>query len=234
MRPFKVFAAFRKCKLFKLTLLHVFMVAPTDVIDAVTQKIGEGRYREVYCIDDEFALKLLKPIVGKNYFGVHVEFPAQLYTSFKFGISDFNRFEYDAYHNFSSRIPSELRSSFAHIYRAGIFHGRSASLSDLIVDEDGSVSRPLSEHGAVGDPLFWKRMDAIETMLLDEKIRLADVANHNIVVQTVNGTHIPVLVDFKRYGRRTFPFQIWLVSERQLENKMRRRFQKMRDAHKGT
>lgn len=195
-------------------------------------KIGEGRYREVYRVDDDFALKLLKPTVGKNYFGVSVEFPAQLYTACKFGISDFNRFEHGAYQTFIQRISPEMRNSFAHIHRVGMFRGRSGSLSDLVADADGGVSQSLSEYGKVSDTSFWKRIDDIETALLDEKIWLTDIADHNVVVQVVDGTHVPVLVDFKRYGRRTYPFQVWLLSQRQIEKKMKRRFERLRDEYK--
>ncbi len=201
---------------------------PTDLEKAV--KIGEGRYREVFRVGD-YALKILKPHVRKNYGFFHVDFPSHLYTKHKFGIGDFNQFEYDMFRDFIERVPAELRERFAHIHSVGEIKGRSYSLSDMVINEDGSLSSTLTQHGELDNYDFWRQIDELEVVLAEKSIPIMDICGENIIVQEVDGKVAPVLIDFKRYGGRTYPVQIWLSSEKQLIRKMQRRFQKLRELY---
>lgn len=195
------------------------------------KKIGEGRYREIFRVGDE-ALKLMKPYVRKDYGLFHVNFPAELYTKHKFGISDFNRFEYESYMGFIERIPKEFRGMFSRVHSFGRHNNRSFSLSDLVVNSDNEISKPLSEYGQVDNLKFWEKITRLEEMLVSEKVPLLDIRGENIVVREEKGELTPVVIDFKRYGRRTYPMQIWLLSEQKLIGKMRRRFQRLKEMYK--
>ena len=63
------------------------------------EKIGEGRYRNVYR-DGDFALKVVKSHKRKTYFGFPVNIPTWMYLIVKFGFSDFNKHELGNYQNF--------------------------------------------------------------------------------------------------------------------------------------
>lgn len=86
---------------------------PMDFESAV--KIGEGRYREVFRVRN-FAVKILKPSIRKNYGFFHIDFPSQFYTTHKFGIEDFNQFEYDMFKSFIERVPAEFREIYTDIF----------------------------------------------------------------------------------------------------------------------
>jgi len=201
---------------------------PTELENAV--KIGEGKYREVYRVRD-FAIKMLKPSVRKNYGFFHIDFPSQLYTKHKFGIGDFNEFEHDMFREFIERVPVEFRDKFAHIHSVGEIDGKSYSLSDLVINGDGNLSRTLAQTGAVSSYDFWSQIEELEGVLTDNTIPIMDIRGENIMVQEKSAGVVPVFIDFKRYGGRTYPVQFWLSSEKQLIAKMKRRFERLRELY---
>ena len=79
---------------------------------------------------------------------------------------------------------------------------------------------------------FWQQIDELERVLTDKTIPIMDIRGENIMVQKLNGKITPVFIDFKRYGGKTYPVQIWLSSEKQLIRKMQRRFQRLRELYK--
>lgn len=200
----------------------------TDLSQAV--KIGEGKHREVFRLGDK-ALKILKLHIRKNYGLFHIDFPTNLYTKYRYGIDDFNEFEYRTYKKFIERVPPEFKDRFSRIYHAGRLDGRSFSISDLVVNSDGSLSKPLSEYDII-DSAFWRQIDELEEILASKEIPIMDIGGENIMVKEADGKMIPVIIDFKRYGRKTYPFQIWLFSEQRLISKMRRRFQRLKERYK--
>jgi len=205
-----------------------YVLQPADLEKAV--KIGEGKYREVFRVDD-FAIKILKPHVRKNYGLFHIDFPSYLYTKHKFGIVDFNQFEYGIFRDFIERVPVEFREMFAQIHSVGKINGKSYSLSDIVVNRDGSLSKTLTQQGELDNYDFWRQIEELEEVLTDNTIQIMDIRGENIMVQEVEGKVVPVFIDFKRYGGRTYPIQFWLLSEKQLIAKMQRRFQRLRELY---
>jgi hypothetical protein len=188
-------------------------------------QIGEGRYRKVYS-DGNKALKILRPKIKKNYWLLQIEFPTKTYTKFKFGIDDFNRFEYETYLQIIEKIPQNLRNSFYEIY--GVLGN--THLSELVRDYDGKVSETISKKQRVGNIYFWNRINDLESLLIDKEILLMDIRGENILVREIEeNKKIPVIVDYKRYGSRTYPFQ-FLTKKRMVE-KIRRRFKKIKEDH---
>jgi hypothetical protein len=202
---------------------------PIDLENAV--KIGEGKYREVYRVGN-FAIKMLKHSVRKNYGFFHVDFPSQWYTKHKFGIKDFNQFEYDMFREFIERVPVDFRDRFAHIHSVGKIDGKSYSLSDLAINGDGNPSKTLAQYGEIGSYNFWSQIEELEGVLTDNSIPIMDIRGENIMVQETSEGVAPVFIDFKRYGGRTYSVQFWLSSEKQLVAKMQRRFERLRELYK--
>jgi hypothetical protein len=189
-------------------------------------KIGEGKYRDVYQVRGK-ALKILKPHVHK----FNLEFPTSVYTKLKFGIADFNQYEYHTYRKFIKEIPNKLKDRFAQIYWAGPYNGKSVSLSELVINSNGEVSESLSESGPVYDKNFWDAFNQVESLLLEKRIFLMDIHAKNIMVKESEGKLAPVLIDYKRVGARTYPLQIWLLSQSRLAEKLKRKFQRLREEY---
>lgn len=194
---------------------------------SLENKIGEGTYREVYRAGDK-ALKILKPHIHK----FNVDFPTSLFTKLEYGIADFNQYEYNTYQRFIKKIPEGLRGRFAKIYSAGCYNGRSASLSELITNENGGISKSLSKFGPVSDKNFWNEIDQLESLLLEKRIFLIDIRKENVMVKESEGKLTPVLFDYKRIGARTRPFQPWLrLFPSQLAEKVKIKFQELREEY---
>lgn len=221
-------------KLYKLQAIFNYMIVTNfDWFEESLHnpiKIGEGRFREVYQVGG-YTLKVLKPYTRKNYGPFHIAFPVTLYTTLKFGIPDFNEHEYNTYNSFADRIPSELRESFYHIHGVQKPNGRSCLITELVADTDGKPSKRLSEHGKIADSIFWKQIKRLEEALLDEGIMLMDINGENILVRKTDNGPIPVIVDYKRLGGKTYPAQFWLSSGKQMEKKIQRRFQRLREQY---
>lgn len=200
----------------------------SQAVDA--SKIGEGKYREVFRHGDK-VIKLLKPEVVKDYRLFCVNFPISTYTRYRFGIADFNEFEHDVYQGFIARVPVDLRDSFSHIHSVKRVGDRSILVADLVVNDDGSISKPLSNHGCVEQASFWSRLADLEEILVEEQIPLLDIHAGNIIVKETDEGPVPVLIDFKRCGAQTYPFQLSLCFGSGIVKKMSRKFQRLKETY---
>jgi len=195
-----------------------------------SMKIGEGKFREVFSFGD-LAIKTLKPHFTKKYGRFNVNMPTGLYTKYKFGIKDFNEHEFAVYRDFIDRVPEVFRDSFYQIYSILHNEGKSYLLTQLIKDDDGQISRTMSQTGHIQDTSFWKRFDQLEDILVEQDIALMAINSANIVVQRSGNNTIPVFTDYKRFGNRTYPAQFWLASRSQRAKKIQRNLQTLRDKH---
>ena len=202
----------------------------TEIELSQLDKIGEGGYREVFRLNDTYALKVLKPRIGRSYGSIrNIGIPANLYTRLRIGTTDFNQFEYDRYKEFIKRVPNDSRDKFSHIHCVGEIEERSFSISDLVVNSDGSLGRTLLEYDRLDDDNFWRRVKKLEEMLITLNIPILDITRKNIVVKEVEGEAYPVIIDFKSLNRRYYPLQIWLYSKEQLFRKMQKGFQRIKE-----
>jgi hypothetical protein len=192
------------------------------------KKIGEGRFREAYRVGDT-VVKIMKPYVCKNYGLFTIRYPARLYIRCKFGINDFNAFEYEQYKRLQSQFPKDLQGTFAKLYGTVGPFGNSISIAELVKSANGEPSKTLACHGKVKDSRFWEQLGALEQFLLDESIPLMDIRAENILVKELPDEKIiPVLIDYK-CGRRMYPFQpdLWFPSR--IRAKIERRFVRIRE-----
>lgn len=197
---------------------------------ATWTKIGEGRYREIYRISDDIVIKVLKAKRTKSYGLFTVSYPTEVYTRRKFGVSDFNDEEYRNYCRLAGKIPISLRSSFSAVF--GVVEtcsGIRGSLAELVRDYDGGVSLPLNQGASACEGTFWERLQELEEFLVNERIWLMDIRGENLVVKrNYDGTSMPVFIDYKRIGSKTYPFQFLMRFESQIRRRMRRRFERLR------
>ena len=104
--------------------------------------------------------------------------------------------------------------------------------SSAIIDEKLflQVSKTLFEYGGIDDEQFWNMVDDLEKLFLDKKIYYLSIGPHNVCAnRQADGRLIPVLVDYKRVGVRTFWHQILLYIPYFIKLKVRRRFRRMRE-----
>lgn len=203
-----------------------------ELITLPKVKIGEGRFREVYSLGEFNVLKLLKPTFVKKHFFLKFNYPTDTYTKHNYGIQDFNQYEYDMYNQFKDKIPTNLSESFIQPLIVGKYQLRSASISELVKNQDGSIANSLETHGPVKDQYFWKKFNELEQVLNDNKIYLMDMKPLNILVKTSDDGLKPVLMDYKRFGKQTYPFQFWMQTDKQLADKMNRRIQRLKEDYK--
>ncbi len=199
-----------------------------EILRELTVKIGEGVYRDVYRYTD-FAVKKSKPHVVKKALFVNVPVPMSVYSLLRFGIRDLNEYEYNQYQSIISLTPVRLHRCFARVHNQ-IKNGKACySINELVMDHDGQVSKTLFEYGKIEDEQFWKTLDDLENVFLDKKIYYLSIGPHNICVnKQAGGQLVPVLIDYKRIGVRTFWHQLLLYIPYFIRLKARRRFQRMR------
>ena len=199
---------------------------------SLENRIGEGKYRVVYRHSD-YAFKVLKPYVKKDYGPFHVKFPTSLYVKSKFGIIDFNKHEYDNYLGIISQVPEEMRDSFTQIFEVFYIDRKSISINELVINADGQISKTLRGHGPVKDPVFWERLQKLEDLFLSRNIPYFDIRDKNIAVkQSKDGHMIPVFIAYKRVGIRTYPLQLHLLTNCGISRRIKRRFLRIRELYK--
>ncbi len=211
------------------------VTAPTiDKLSGLTEIINESRYRIAYRLD-EFAIKKIKSHISIKILFINVHIPTPLFTLFRFGIRDFNEFEYDQFQSVISRIPADLHTCFAKAYRPIKADNTTYSINQLVINDDGMVSKMLREYGKVNDKQFWSTIDRLENLFLVHRIYFFGVGCNNICVrQHADGRVVPVLIDYKRVGIRTFWHQLWLFLPSVKELKLRRRFDRLRKRYKSS
>ena len=204
-------------------------VEPIEKPSNLNVKISEGTYRDVYRYA-EFAVKKSKPHVIRKILFVKVRVPSSLYILLRFAIRDLSDYEYKQYRSIISKTPADLHKYFAKVHKP-IKDGKiSYSINQLVIDDDGQTSKTLFEYGEIDDEQFWNMVDDLEKLFLDKKIYYLGIGPHNVCVsRQADGSLIPVLVDYKRIGIRTFWHQVLICIPYFIRLKMRRRFQRIRE-----
>jgi hypothetical protein len=191
----------------------------------IGEKIGEGGYRECWeVLNTNLCAKSLKKKITKSYWGkINIYFSSTLYTRLKFGICDFNQWEYKIFKS----LPKELHDYFP----------RNLQMKeDLLImerprDYDGAYSQTVGEMGSVSNVAFWIHVNKIVEILLVRQLFLLDVfyRGNNILVRKISPQEWrPVLTDVKRMGRSTYPFQPLLFSQKEQQKKFCRRLERFR------
>jgi len=150
-------------------------------------------------------LKKQKPHIIKKLLFIEVRIPTSLYILANYAIRDLHKYEYKQYESIISKMPSDLHKCFAQVHEP-ILNGKTCySIHQLVIDHGGQISKALSEYGKVNDEQFWRLIDELENRFLENRIYYFSVGSPNICVsKQADERLIPVLIDYKRCGRRTF------------------------------
>ena len=203
-----------------------------EILGDLSEKIGEGTYREVYRYN-EFAVKKTKTRVAKKILFIKIPFPTSLYTFITYGLLDLSEYEYRQFQSIISKMPPELHACFARVYEPLSRNDSCYSINQLVIDDDGQPSKTLVEYEKISDKNFWSVFDDLENSFLENRIYYMSIGAFNILVQKqADGRILPVLVDYKRIGIRTFAHQLQLYIPYFMRLKMRRRFQGVRETYR--
>mgnify|MGYP001822850454 CR=1 FL=1 len=201
-------------------------------IEGLSEKIGETKYRVAYR-SGSYAVKKTKPFVPKRYFGLSFGIPTSLYTTLKFAIRDLSVFEYEQYLKVIAMTPPRLHEHFARVFSPLAVNGETFAINELVMNDDGSVSKMLRSFGPCNDQQFWQDMDRLEHFFLQAKIYYFGMGCNNVCVrEQADGRLVPVLIDYKRIGARTFWQQFWLFLPFVKKLKLKRRFSKIRKRYR--
>lgn len=191
------------------------------------EKIGEGRYRECFALGTNLCVKKTKVKMVKTYWGFNVSFNMKLYIWLKFRTRNFNRKEYEIFLN----LPTELQDYIPRSIRME---------EELIImerprDFDGVYSKTAQKSGLISNPIFWKHVENIADILLRNNLFFLDIFYHgnNIIVKKISPDEWkPILIDVKRLGFYTYPFQLNLIFKSQQRKKFLRRMERFQKNHK--
>ena len=85
------------------------------MVQNIENIVGEGRFRQIFRINQGECVKVLKPKLVKHYGSLKVNFPLYWYTLLKYGVSDLNEFELLNYRRLMKGLPSNASQFFAPI-----------------------------------------------------------------------------------------------------------------------
>ena len=196
------------------------------------KRIGTGKYRRVSTLGPNKVVKQMRSRRVKHYGPVTIKYPMRLYHLLKFGTKDMNRLEQKNYQKVIKNASRQLRTSFAGIIGIRTHKGRSILIMEKIKDYNRETSKSMNKTGKIKSKAFWKRMESIENYLLQNNIPLFDITAANIMVKKISEKNsIPVLIDFKRLGTRTYPFQPQYALKPFARGKVRRQFTRLREQY---
>ncbi len=191
------------------------------------QKIGEGRYREVYA-EGKHAIKVLKPSIRKGYGWFSLSFPTKLYSNIIFGNSDLNALEYKNFKNYIEYFDPYIKDRFMHIFGFSETETGSVCRCELIKNSDGSISKQLKKYNHVGNGHFWHLMTEVEEALVKYEMPYFNISDTNVLVRQDGNDCVPVFCDHKRVGIIANKFQPNAWTDSGAERKIRREFARLR------
>lgn len=192
-----------------------------------------GRYRETYLVGPkkDHVAKIPKDVIEKKYRFGTVPYPSAPYTLLKFGSTNINEVDYANYQS----LPEAVRKEFTPEMRMI----RGVIVQERVVDYDGEPSLTIGEHtrkfGKVENPIFWERIEQLKRTFLAAEEPLLGVFHKgsNVMVKKVSEDEwVPVLIDFKRLGGRSYPFQPNLQLKGEVQKKFLRQFEKFESSYK--
>ena len=198
------------------------------------RKIGEGKYREVY-EDGEKCFKVLKTDLEKQHSqGTKIHYPLRMYTFLKFGIWDFNTHELRIYREMSRVVPEEHMRVIAPLEKVEKIEAASVLVGTLIKDQDGDISPSLAQYGKIPQNHdFWDTLNMAHFTFEEYGFPHFGLNEYNVVVQTTAAGIRPCIIDLKRVGVQTLPFQPWLLFREMRLNKLVRMHVRIEEEYSG-
>jgi hypothetical protein len=187
---------------------------------------GGGKCREMFVVgpQKDHVAKIPKEIIEKKCpFGT-VHYSSAPYTLLKFGKANINEADFENY----QALPEVVRNTYAPSTR--MIQG--VIVQERVMDFDGSPSLSMEEHtrkyGKIDNDFFWRKIDELKELFLSEEKPLLGVfqKGSNIMIKRVSENKlVPVIVDFKRLGARSYPFQPNLALPGEVQKKFMRQFE---------
>jgi len=181
------------------------------------QRIGEGNLRNCYSIlnKPDLCVKIIKTELN----------PTRRLQAFFFW-KNTNIKEYQLY----KTLPEKIKPYFNPVIEAE----KEYVLTERPRNHDGSFAKPVKSHQKISNISFWQHVNYMFEYFEENNIWFFDVLNgNNMFVQKDSETDWrPVVVDYKRFGWKSFPWQIYLAFTWERKKKLRRRYKKFVSKYK--
>ncbi|MDG5800747.1 YrbL family protein [Marinilabiliaceae bacterium ANBcel2] len=175
------------------------------------KKISNGNFRDCYSIkeDSQICIKKIKSNIG---------FKQKL--QLKLLRPQINHEELNLYNS----LPNDIK----HYFNPVIHAEKNILVSGRPVDYDGNYSKTLLQHKKVSNEHFWREVKRSASLLAKHKIWFFEIyKGGNVVVKKVSkDKFIPIFIDYKHIGWKSFPIQINLLLDSEKERKFFRIFNK--------
>ncbi len=174
------------------------------------EKIGSGNLRDCY------------KVTGHEYLCLKV--PKKLGFLKGLQASLLHRNKNIEEHHTYLNLPEDIKKFFNPIFEADKFY----LLTGIPVNHDGSRCKSVKQHQSVGSDCFWKDVEQLYVFLDKNSLWFFDVFNGNNMFVRKESELVwsPVIVDFKRMGWGSFPWQFNLVFRSEKKKKLKRRYHK--------
>ena len=181
------------------------------------KKIGSGCVRDCYSIKNKEELCVK---ISKTNLSFLRKLQSMLFRN------QINIEEYKIYTN----LPNEIKMYFNPVLEAE----KKYVLTNIPQNYDGSYSKSVKDSWPLSNEKFWKEVEKIYYYLDKYKIWFLDVFNgNNMFVKKQSETDwIPIIIDYKRIGWKSFPGQIHLLLKSEREKKFKRRYERFVNKYK--
>ncbi len=182
----------------------------TEIKLDLGDKIGAGHFRECFSVkgDPGLCVKKLKP---------NLTFFQRLHL--KLLRRNFNQDEFRIY----NQLPQTLKPYFNPVIQASGDY----LITTRPMDYDGSHSLPVSDYGKISNAHFWNEMKKIVALFEKHNLWFFDAfqLGTNVFVQRLSEDRwVPIIVDFKRHGWRSYPAQLNLLCDSEKKKKFYRKY----------
>ena len=194
---------------------------------------GEGRFRTTHVVGSrkDVLAKIPKEKIKKKFSFGTVSFPAAPYTLLKFGTTNINKADWENY----QALPEIVKQQFTPKTRME----RGVIFQDIVMDFDGAPSLSMDDHyrqfGKIDNVYFWTKIEELRGIFLNAKQLPFDIfhGGYNIMIKkTSEDTWLPIIIDFKRLGKRSYLFQPQLLLNSEMRKKFLRRFKRFEDKYR--
>ena len=186
--------------------------------------IGQGRFRDCISFDLKRCGKKQKKYLTRSFLGFNMQFDSTIYCRLLLGINDLNSFEYS--------IIKSLPHSMRNFIPENISLEDNYLKMDRSIDFDGTYSTVISSYGSVDNKRFWEHIESLNQCLISNNLWFLDIFNEGnnlLVYRKSEDEYIPIIIDFKRLGRKMYPFQLNLIFASEQKKKYLRRYQRFQN-----
>lgn len=193
------------------------------------EKIGEGRYRECWAVEDDPNICI--KTVRREPYPITPDLPlAKIINLIMERVHELGSYKIPA-NEWEIEVIEKLRSrlnGYLPVEARLEKHDRHGKILIMTrpMDYDGNYSKTVRDHGPVNNRAFWRHIDEIVGLMLANDIFLFDIfhCGQNILLNKVSeDEYMPIIIDFKRFGAKSYPLQPNLLMKSERKRKFLRR-----------